>query len=311
MSNFKDFINVFNEIEGDFRGEVLAAELINNGLPFDSLFFKARSTFRRSTNKDIETVSSNQQEGRDDQVVIELNREGLYDMLPEGLFHFKNDTSRVNDKEAILKEIKKTRKEQAHARKFFETFENEFFHRRLQLELQERALLDPGSYKSNQDLFYSLFGDAVHPGNHQVVALLNILPLMFHIRGDIEKVEYCLCEVLRFNIKINLQKKYAVDYFVDSMPGLGEAYLGVDTIAGKSFKSNNPVYNINILDISKTDMPSFFENGDNYILLNYLLSYLLAAGAGYEVCLQLKEEDKKTFLMGENNCTYLNYDSYI
>ena len=80
--------NVLDEVPLDLRAEVLVNELIVRRFSVNDLFVKPVGLFRRRFDKDIHSVDVTQL--NDEQVVqvLRLNREGLYDALPENLFHY-------------------------------------------------------------------------------------------------------------------------------------------------------------------------------------------------------------------------------
>ncbi|HRH49210.1 MAG TPA: type VI secretion system baseplate subunit TssG [Panacibacter sp.] len=310
-SFFNEILRLFSDTPGDFRAEVFVAELTNNGLPPDKVYFKTRSLFKRSTSKDIEAVKLDISEDRDEQIVMELNREGLYDMIPEGFFHYKNTTRPDKSKETVLEEIRISRLEEGYARKFFGPFENEFFHSRLQLELKERSLLQKESISNNYELFEIIFGENNVPENLQILALLHILPIIYKIRGDLEKTKYCISRFISYNIDLKLINTKIVEKYITDDTRLGAASLGIDAIAGNSFHSFEPKYEIHINGIYKTDIKSFFPNGNTAVILNYLISFLLPFNSNYEIILHLMKKDRESYLAAPNIETFLNYDSYI
>jgi hypothetical protein len=308
---FNQILKDFSELSGDYRGEIFAAELLKSGLSFDKIYFKTLSVFKRPTSRDIESVKLDIKENGTDQVMLELNREGLYDMLPEGIFHFKNEKNGKNDKEGILKDIERTRKEEKAARKFFGPFENEFFQLRLQLEIKKMSLLQPGSGDANRDIFESIFGTEKLLNEQQILILLYILPIVHKIRGDIDKIAYCLNIIIKYKVNIKLVKKHSNISFNGILPPLGYAKLGIDTVAGSSFKSQDFNYEIHINGIEKEKLPSFFTGGANYAIVQYISAFLFPSNAIFVLKLHVKEKDKNAFLSSEKNDAYLGFNCYI
>lgn len=308
---FQQILKDFSEITGDFRGEIFAAELIKSGLSFDKIYFKTLSVFKRPTSRDIETLKLDLKENGADQVMLELNREGLYDMLPEGIFHFRNEKNSKNDKESILKSIEKTRKEEKAARKFFGPFENEFFQLRLQLEIKKMSLLQPGSAEGNREIFESIFGVDELLNEQQILILLYILPIVNKIRGDIEKMTYCLNIIIKYDVNIRLVKKSTKLTYNGIIPKLGYAKLGIDSIAGSIFKSQDFTYEIHIHQIEQEKLRSFFKGGANNSIVKYVARFLFPTNTSFALKLHVKETDKKAFLSSEKNDAYLGFNSYI
>ncbi|WP_449398038.1 hypothetical protein [Chryseobacterium wanjuense] len=77
--------------------------------------------------KDIKSISSNYL-GFDEEVfTIETYREGIYDYLPEGLFHPPSLGASRKNVESVVREIRKQKRVEEDARKFFRPFELEIF----------------------------------------------------------------------------------------------------------------------------------------------------------------------------------------
>ena len=67
------------------KAEALCAELMANGVSFDDLIVRFQGAFRKSYRNDIEELSA--AKDGSGQIIIKINRDSLYDKLPEGLFH--------------------------------------------------------------------------------------------------------------------------------------------------------------------------------------------------------------------------------
>lgn len=309
--NFDNIKDSFTETPGDFRAEVFAAELIKNGVPQEKIYFKPKGSFNRSYNKDIHAIQFDLKDDGDEHIVLEVNREGLYDMLPEGLFHFKSNAGSKRGKAAVLEKIKIDRAEEEYARKFFSPFENEFFHRRLQLELKEKALLQPESVSNNRALYNNLFGFAESLSDNQVLGLLHVLPMVSQIRGDLTKIDYCLTQFIRYKTQMKRAFHKTENHNQDASFPLGEAKLGVNTIVGDKFYASKQHYELHIMDIPKNNITEFFEGGEVANLLDTLIPYLLPHDSKYLLVLHLKDNERSFYLSDNQVSTYLNYDSYL
>ena len=108
------------------KAEALCAALLEHGYAFDDLILKRLGTFKRSFSNDIEAVSAraDNTEGR---LEISLNRDSLYDRLPEGLFHQPRGKGSGAAVTEMVKEFRRYREEEKEARKFFQPIEQEIF----------------------------------------------------------------------------------------------------------------------------------------------------------------------------------------
>ena len=307
----KEFIDHFTGLPGDYRAETFASELTAKGISSDKMYFKLMGIFSRPIARDIAEMSLDIGDNGAEQLLIELNREGLYDMLPEGIFHFRDHKGTAKDKQAVLDDIKKAREEEMQARRFFGPMENEFFQLRLQLENKKRSLFQPSSTEDNRDFFESLYGNSSLLNDDQVLALLYILPLAHKIRGDIGKISECIRILLRYDIRIKpVQGKIKVRMNGDNEL-LGQSRLGIDSVAGNFFHSSQPVYEIHIGMIGKKELKSFFPAGKNYSIVHYLVDFLFPFDALCRLRIHLKEEDRPMLISDDKNQSYLGFNTYL
>ena len=75
-----------NNLDTDFKFEVMVDSLIKQGYSPESIRILREGIARRAVSKDIEEVYKQYNEN-DFTENIHVNREGIYDILPEGLFH--------------------------------------------------------------------------------------------------------------------------------------------------------------------------------------------------------------------------------
>ena len=307
----KEYIDHFSELPGDYRAEVFASELVSKGVSSDKMYFKLQGIFSRPIAKDISEIKLDISDNGTEQLLIELNREGLYDMLPEGIFHFRNNKGTTKDKQAILEEIKKAREEEAHARRFFGPMENEFFQLRVLLENKKKSLFQPSSIEDNREFFETLYGNSSLLNDDQVLALLYILPIAHKIRGDISKIAECISILLRYEIRINRVNIKPPVCLSGDNEVLGKARLGIDSVAGNFFLSAQPVYDIHIGLVGKKELKSFFPEGKNHSIVHYLANFLFPAESTCRLRIHLKEEDKRMLVSDDKNQSYLGFNTYL
>lgn len=308
----EDLVEAHSSMQGDFLAEIMAAEMIKGGFSPERLYFRALGTFRRPVGRDVESLELfTPHENASPFVHIEVNREGLYDMLPESIFHFREKKDPRNEKTAILESIKKVREEEADARKFFGPFENEFYHLRLLVELKKRMLLQAGADHDNRVFFESVYGNSALLDDQQVLALLYILPLVHRVRGDLKNMALCIKTLIRQQVYIHLKKYNNENHYSGNIPGLGTALLGVDSVTGPEFVSGDSFYEIHISELPGAEVKHFLEDGFYYAILSYLCKYLFPAGAEYNFVLHIRKEDRYPVLSGDEKESYLGFNTYL
>ena len=111
----------------DIRLEIILADLIIEGQPLEDVLIESDSLFKRNYHYDIESVNeTGAASGKKKKIHFVVNREGIYDRLPEDLFHQVSETKISSDKEESIEEIKLQRQLEKQCRLFFQPFEQEF-----------------------------------------------------------------------------------------------------------------------------------------------------------------------------------------
>jgi len=114
-----------NDSDTDFKPEVVASSLIEQGYDPEQIVIVRQGYAKRGFSPEIEDIELKYSlQELQDFLYIKINRESLYDILPQGLFHQPVYRKKINkNKEEILEEIAIHRREEFFARKFFQAFE--------------------------------------------------------------------------------------------------------------------------------------------------------------------------------------------
>lgn len=274
MHPFKDIITEFKSIPADYRAEVLAAEIEANQHVNAELWFKAVSTFRRPTAKDVSALEWEEGPDGRDRLFFIVNREGLYDMIPQGVTHY-SPAGEGRNRAAFVEEIKYQRQQEAQARRFFLPIEDEFFHLRLKLERMEREFDNSRNSDRNRELFEALFGDSTPFDDLQVLTLLYLLPLAHRIRGDAELMAFCMSRVLGYQVSVT--KKWQASH-VDTpadLPGLDGMTLGMNSILSGGCETVVLHYHLSVHGIEPGGYRHFMTGGTGDQILQRLISWFL------------------------------------
>ena len=309
----------FSALTIDLRAEVLGAEFIKHGIPEDQLTFRTVGGFRRPIGKDVEDIQLERSEKDEERLTIRINREGIYDMLPEGVFHFRSgDKKEKKGKLDVLDRIRQSRNEEQAARKFFAPFENEFRQISLRLEFRRRSLLQPGAMDRNRELFEAIYGDSGVLDEYQLLTLLYILPIVHQIRGNLDRIGRCIALLIGYRVAVTVRSQSHTETLAGDPPGLGNARLGIDAIAGNSFQSFNKFYDISIENIEKERLTAFFPNGDQFspdrnqfIVIQYVCNYLFPYDSHVRIIPEVRIDDREAYLSGLKAKAYLGFNFYL
>lgn len=169
----------------------ISAETLDSYLGDIARSFSFCGSHKRNAYKDILSLS-----GEDGIVKVEMARAGLYDILPEALFHpidrFGNIPTNEY-KERFAEEVELQQKEESDARKFFEVFDRFIFG--LECEISR---LKQNEYSGNtiiSDIICDTL-DMRYKTNRFVRRLIEFTPQCHRIRGDKTLITLILRKIL-------------------------------------------------------------------------------------------------------------------
>jgi hypothetical protein len=216
------------------KAEMLVAVLAEQGVDPGEILAAFDGQLKRVWSRDIAWATVDELETGDHMLSLHLNRDGIYDFLPETLFH-SNSGNEDQSAEEMAKESMKLRAEEKETRMFFQPFENEIFLQRVQMAIMENKLFKsinsefltgiiPYFWRVNDDL-----------PEIYVTRLKKLLPLIHVITGDIVLTGQCLEFILKEKVEVTTsdESKDGVvpqDFLFSGI--LGQSILGVDTISG-------------------------------------------------------------------------------
>lgn len=142
LSHIESSLASINSLDTDYLAEIIAATLIEEGVSPDNIQITRLGGSRMKVGKDIESVRM--EYSPDDEINdclrIYVNREGLYDVLPEGVFFLGIDLLESTDIKKVVNQVRQYRKEEMEIRKFFSVFEDEIDRTLVQMQLLERRV---------------------------------------------------------------------------------------------------------------------------------------------------------------------------
>ncbi len=291
-------------VDTDFKAEVVAAEMINNAVPAEKIMILMLGPMKRSFRKDVEAVSEEiSDHNNKEYTIITTHKEGFYDMLPEGLFHYPSMPKSATTHSEIIENMKKHRVEERNARRFFLPYEAAINHLRIQMALYE-SRLDKGSHHNDLvDLFKSYWEIFKYLDTRQSDIFLQILPLIHDIRDDYKVAATIFEMILSFPISITSRNQGPVKSATPVFSSLNDTRLGIN------FTTGNAVYDMGedeiIISIGPMDnkqLKQFMPGTKNSKILEALCDYLLPVHVDITTDFELNGADKSMRLAdGEND----------
>ncbi len=318
----------------DVKLEVLLAELYFSGLnPLREVLVHPAGLFARDFRRDVGRVDVGHanilqvdapppdprvlDSDLQDFLNIEVHRDGLYDYLPEGLFH--QATGYTRDQAEVFAEIDEQGRRRAAARRFFQPIEQEFYLQRLLLELEERKYdVTEDNLRQNPqaDILRSFWGiPADLLTVRQLNNLLHLLPIAQRIVTNTELARQCFELVL--GVSVQLRTIPPLMFAIELVPGdvppsdeLSRAELGNFSLDGL-YQDTMPAIEIRIGPLNSNQMNDFLANGRNRAILNLLTGYFLPAESQVVDHLIAGEDNQFLVLVDDDPSSVLGIASYI
>ena len=295
----------------DIRLEVLVADMLTDQINLEDLLICPAGLFKRRFHKDIEAAYIKEFLGNEQQfLALEVNREGIYDMLPQGIFHQTERTLEREKTGDTVNTIKQQREIEAESRKFFLPFEQEFFYLRIRLELEERKYWNEKSDLFLEELFQRIWEFPEFINKKQLSRLIFLLPKVQEIAGDLEAISSFLSYILEDDIKARITTGDLC--FEEALvPLLGKAQLGINFIAGDRVADFMPGMEILVRPASPPRLADYLEDGRQRKVLQHLLQYAIPMETNTTIKVLPCVEEMCFLLDSSDHTGRLDYTTYL
>jgi hypothetical protein len=202
LSRIEEISQYVNKLSFDLKAEMLVAVLAEQKIDPNEILAAFNGQFKRNWSRDIEGSTAENLETGEEILCLHLNRDGVYDTLPELLFHKNLETENQSAAE-MAKDSMRLKAEEKESRLFFQPFENEVFLLGVQVAMKENQLFKniytefltgiiPDFWRIDNDL----------PENY-INRLKKLLPLVYRITGDLDLTAQCLEFIIKESVKIS------------------------------------------------------------------------------------------------------------
>lgn len=289
--------------DADFKAEVIAAEMIDHNVPAEQIMILMLGSRKRSFRKDVDAVTEEISDyNNKEYTLITTHKEGIYDMLPEGLFHSPTVPKNATTQREVIDNIKKHRVEEANARRFFLPFEAAINHLRIQMALFE-SRLDKGAHHDDLvSLFKNHWSIFQYLDTAQSDIFLQVLPLIHDIRDDYESSATIFELLLSVPVKIEGRLQGRVRSAHPVFSSLNDTQLGIN------FTTGNAVYDggedeivVTVGPLSNEQLKMFSPGSRKSKVLEMLCDYLLPVHVDISTGFELFATEKGTRLADKEN----------
>ena len=315
MSRIEEISQYVNKLSFDLKAEMMVAVQAEQELDPNKILAAFDGQLKRNWSRDIAGSTAENLETGEEILCLHLNRDGVYDTLPELLFH-KNLETDNQSAEEMAKDSMRLKAEEKESRSFFQPFENEIFMLGVQLSMEENQL-----FKN----IYTEFLTAIIPDfwridndlpEDYVNRLKKLIPLVYRITGDYSLTAQCLEFIIKESVKISTaaEKADGIDEENFHNSGkLGKCLLGVDTVFGKMVTGFVDRLKFSIGPIVNPETSEFVKNGRMNRFLDCFYSYFIP----FELDVETKyifETEQSLFILNDNTdsqISFLGYNSVI
>ena len=304
-----------NQIDTDFKAAAIAAEIIENEMVSTSdVMILPKGPKKRAYDKEIAGITVDKKSEDKKQVTtIWVNRDGFYDMLPEGLFHRPPASSVMITEEDMIKDIKARREEEKQTRRFFAPFEAELNYFRTLVELYENRLDKKNEYDELINIFLTEWQEFECFTKKQMLILIHVLPVIHEQRNNINFVSSIIN--MMFNVPLSLHYKTVYPKqknttITNGGTALGAGTLGVNFIAGQVIEAERKLI-MNIGPVSATRMLEFLPGTCAAKAIDVLLSYFIPLGTDVQFNLLADPASQKLVIGGAGANATLGYTTYL
>lgn len=305
----------FGNYDLDFKAEVIAAEMVEYGTNPDRILILLTGATKRSFRADVTAVEDELSDyDHKEYTIVKTSREGIYDMLPEGLFHHATAHKTAKSEKEIIKSIKQRRQEEFNARKFFLPFEATINFLRMQMALYENRLDKRTHYDELVNIFSAQWEIFQYLDKRQSDIFLHLIPILHNLRDDYKSIETIFEMLFLLPVKISLHTQLPFKPEELILSSLGNSKLGIDLTTG-NMKYNEGTDEIHIyINCSKNKMlQQFMPGGNKQKILEILCDYLLPVHFDVVTTFELNAEDKIMKLTDNENYynSVLGADTYL
>lgn len=274
--DFKDLVLL------DVKAEKIASLLLDKGLPSDKVIVRPIGWNDREFSSDV--VWSNPVHRIEDFRTISVNRNGLYDRLPEGLFHkpFNIPADSSDRARSILADIKNFQSERDLARLLLLPFDATLFADRMEADEEDERFCFENELKLIWDEISSEVDS--EPFSEECLRFRRILPEIRALLGSFQYMETILSFVLMIPTVVAIEysptwvpiEPQEDDAIGCLDPKLGEHILGQDMILGRGVWESSPHVFVTLGPLSDKDLVKLVTEQESFFsLLQKMFAFLL------------------------------------
>lgn len=298
-----------NSPDTDYKAEVIAAGLLEKGVPADQVCILRRGNSERSFSKDISAIRVEHLLQEKEYLAIYTNRQGFYDNLPERLFHPSSGAPFRKGKAEILEEMERHRTEEKKVREFFRPFEVAINSALVDIQLVERKIDKKQTNRNFVDMFGTFWPILKLLPLERAILCMEVIATLANLTPTLKFASELMSLLLDVPVNIRMTKSTVARLDRKYLPPLGKMRLGIDMILGDTFEDGNENLCICLGPMNEEKIRYYCKCREGCEILKHLQEMLLPADkisnvkfipVRKEVHWILSEDRKQASLLGIN-----------
>jgi hypothetical protein len=288
-----------NTGDTDYKAEVIAGLMVEQGHAVDQLLIVRKGAGKRGVSKDIAEVQHGRYKNTDTSFVLHTNRKGIYDHLPEGLFHKSSHINGERSKQSVLADMSRHRADEFFIRDFFRLFETETDIIRILTQAREFQYDKKNNHNQYIHIYERFWPILKQMELSKAVLFMKMIPLVSKIRLSQFEVAQTLSMILDVPVEITTITRANKASDPIKLPLLGQARLGHNLITkGDHWKATSTIQ-VKVGPIATKNIEGFMVGHHSYNVLELILDNLLAANKERIIQLVSSYDDGQFTLMAD------------
>ncbi|MBC9798009.1 hypothetical protein [Sinomicrobium weinanense] len=283
---------VFKELQHtplfDLKAELLFEMLLRHKIQERDIAVMPQGNFYRNFSKDVMKVEPDMNQA--DMWHFKISRDGVYDILPEGITHNYRSRNRSEDP---VEEYKKRKREEKEARRFFNPLENEFFRFRHLVEKYESDFFRDINAYGLADVIRMILGVSEKVPDELLVKMFFLLMRQKNfVSRNIEDVRKGLETIIGEEVKI-ITKNVKLEQVFDPYEKTEDMLLGINTTLESKEEIFLKKYHFVIGPLKDSKkLIEYVNKGQMESFLEAFFHLFLPCQVQFSYQLMLKEEDQ-------------------
>lgn len=282
-----------NTLYTNYKPEFVAACIVDSGFETDEV-----RLLREGVNKGGKTISKVCREysrgNMAEYLDIYTRRRGMYDSLPEGLFHHRMDIRDRKNRSEVVESFKKEREVELSARIFFRPFEITIDRMLIQAQRYEMALEKRNKSDEFVRLLSSYWGLLKRLPLDKSLFVISLLSQCYRLTTP-QQISEVLSVLLGCEVNIQLSYKQ-MKMETDCDWELGKSKLGVDSVIGEHIEDAFPVVEISINGLRRSQRGLVMKGTKAYDQFMEILDLFIPADAEIEIFSTVAPEEAMFFM---------------